>query len=93
MAEVILSLPDATVRQYTRSLESLVIELTLWDESHRTLRAEGVTRLEDDGTHECDALVRLPELDGPVDTYGYGIADVEGNVTLRFQARRIDPDA
>jgi hypothetical protein len=93
VAEVVLLLPDATVRQYTRTFDSLVIELTLWDESDKTLRAEGVTRLEDDGTHECDALVRAPELDGPDETLGYGIADLEGNATLRFIARCIEFDA
>lgn len=93
MAEVVLSSPDATVRLYTRSFESLEIELTLWDETTKTRRAEGVSRLEDDGTHECDALVRVPELDGDDETLGYGIVDVERNVTLRFRARRIDLDA
>ena len=93
MAEVVLSLPDATVRHYTRSFDSLAIELKLWDETARALRAEGVSRLEDDGTHECDALVRVLELDGDNEALGYEIADVEGKITMRFRARRIDFDA
>jgi hypothetical protein len=56
------------------------------------VHAEGVTRLEDDGTYECDALIRVPELEGSNEASGYGIIDVEVNVTLRFRTRRIDFD-
>ena len=89
-AEVVLSTPDATVRRYTRTFDSLEVELTMWDESEKTLRAEGVSCLEDDGTHECDGLIRVPELDRPDEGLGYGIVDTEGNVTLRFRAREVD---
>ena len=90
MAEVLLVTGDSTVRRYTRTFDSLEVELTMWDESAKTLRAEGVTRLEDDGTHECDGVVRVPELDRLDEGLGYGIVDTDGNVTLRFRAHQLD---
>jgi hypothetical protein len=93
VAEVVFPLSDATVRQYVRTSDTLRIELTLWNEEHGALRAGGVTYLEDSGTHECDALVRQPQLDAAELGLGYAIVDVEGNATLRFRASTVDLEA
>jgi len=85
--DVVLSTPDATLRRYIRAYDRLTLEFEfeLWDESARILEASGVTRLEDDGTWEADALVRVPEL-GISGKLGYGVLNVEGSVSLRFVA-------
>jgi hypothetical protein len=87
--EVVLSTPDSTLRTYSRAFDCLTLEFEMWDESTKQVNAFGVTRLEDDGTWEADALVRVPELDAGTKT-GYGVINVEGALTLRFVADRIE---
>lgn len=87
--EVVLSTPDSTLRTYSRAFDRLTLEFEMWDDSTKQVIAFGVTRLEDDGTWEADALVRVPELDGATTT-GYGVINVEGALTLRFAANRIE---
>jgi hypothetical protein len=82
---VILDTPDATLRRYTKEFDRLTLDFQLWDETIKCLTVEGVVRLEDDGTWEAEALVRLPEFDVP-GKLGYGILSVEGAVTLRIVA-------
>ena len=65
MSEVLLSTGDATVGSYTVNFDKLAIEITLWNETVRRISASGVTHVEDTGTWECDAIVRLPDLDSP----------------------------
>ena len=91
--DVVSSLADATVRQYVRTFDTLTIELTLWNDQRGVVRAEGVTHLDDSGTHQCDALVRLPELDADGLGIGYAILNVEGKATLRFRARHVAVEA
>ena len=85
---VVLAAGDATMKSYRRTFDTLTIELTLWNETTQRIEATGVTRLEDDGTWEAEALIRLPELDGPAGR-GYGVIDTEDNATLRFVARDV----
>jgi hypothetical protein len=87
--DVILSTPGATLRRYVRAFDQLTLELVLWDESTRSLVATGVTFLEDQGTWEVDALVRLSDLNLE-GKRGYGIVNVEGAVTLRFVADNLE---
>jgi hypothetical protein len=87
--EVVLATPDAALVKYSRAFDQLTLEFKMWDESPKQVNAHGVTRLEDDGTWQSDALVRVPELDAGA-KHGYGIVDVESNVTLRFVADRIE---
>ena len=90
--DVLLATGDATLRRYVRTPDELTIELTLWNEESRSITARGVTRLEDDGTWETEALVRLPRLDDEATgKKGYGILDVEDTPTLRFLADDVDP--
>ncbi|MFG1606761.1 hypothetical protein [Actinoplanes sp. NPDC049265] len=82
---VVLATGDATMKSYVRTFDTLTIELTLWNEKTQRIEATGVTRLEDDGTWEAEALIRLPALDGP-GREGFAVIDVEDNPTLRFAA-------
>jgi hypothetical protein len=60
--DVLLATGDATLRRYERTFDRLTIELTMWDESVKTITAAGVTWLQDTGTWEVDGLVRVPAL-------------------------------
>jgi hypothetical protein len=87
--EQLLPTGDATLRRYERAFDELTLELQLWDETTKIIKAFGVTQLCDVGTWEVDAIVRVPELDRE-GLSGYGILDTENNVTLRFIAQRIE---
>lgn len=85
----IVKTPDATLRRYARECDRLTLEFNLWDESAQLVTVHGIARLEDEGTWEADAVVRLPELDQN-GKLGYGIIDVEGKPTMRFVADGVD---
>lgn len=88
---VVRAMGDATLARYTREFDTLRLEFTLWNEQPFIVSATGVTRLEDDGTWEADAIIRLPELDKPDGKgLGYGIIDVDDNPTLRFIAENLE---
>jgi hypothetical protein len=89
MDDVLLATGDATVSSYTVRFDSLDIDLKLWDETTRRVRATGVSYLTDVGSWECDGIVRLPELDSE-DGEGFGIVSTEGEATLKFRAKAID---
>lgn len=84
-AEVVLSTGDAHVTHFSRRFDTLEIELVLWDERTKTVRATGVAELHDIGTWECDGIVRCPALDDG-ERLGYAVVDTDDNETLRFNA-------
>jgi hypothetical protein len=90
--DVILPTGDATLLRYTRSFDSLTLEFTLWDESIKSIAAQGVTFLEDRGTWEAEALIRFPSLDQPSGKKGFAIIDTDDTATLLFIADRVDID-
>ena len=89
IGENVLVTGDGHVQEYRRSFDVLDITVALWDETVTTIRAEGVGQLYDQGTWECDALVRYPVLDDG-DLRGYAVIDTDGTPTLTFAARELD---
>lgn len=88
MIEVLAATGDAHVVRYRRTFDTLEIEIELWNEESRMIRALGVGVLHDSGTWECDGVVRFPELDDG-DLVGYAVVDTEDVATLRFNAREL----
>ena len=91
--EVLRATGDATLDGYRVMFDRLVLALRLWDESEQELVAEGVNLLVDEGTHEVDGIVRVPELDASDGRLGYGLIDTDGRLTLRFRAAAFDYEA
>jgi hypothetical protein len=74
-----------------RTFDELTLHLTLWDETEKIVVAHGVATLEDVGTWEAEAIVRIPDLDESAEgKKGFGVIDADDNVTLKFVADRVD---
>lgn len=86
---IVLDTSDGTLVRYSREFDRVTFEFKLWDETVQQVVAVGVTRLEDSGTWEVDAVVRVPEWDGD-GGQGFGIVNVADEVTLRFAAECLD---
>jgi hypothetical protein len=85
---VLLATGDAHVQSYVRSFDVLEIDLVLWNEVRRVVRAEGVQELRDIGTWECDGIARFSPLDSG-ERLGYAVVDTDGRATLQFNATRL----
>ena len=59
----------------------------------RMVTLAGSAAVVDEGTHEVDGIVRVPELDTSDGRQGYGLIDTEGQLTMRFRAAAFDYEA
>lgn len=83
--EIVRTTGDAYVLGYSVALGRLVIDVRYWNDEMGQIVATDLRCLTDGGTYECDAIVRVPELDSD-DGRGYGVVSADGMVTLRFSA-------
>lgn len=85
--EVLRTFGDAYIPLYRKSFDRLEIDVQLWDETIARFVAEDAQSIEDLGTWECEALLRLPTASGTLPRFA--IVDTDHNTTLSFTAGRI----